>query len=80
MKTPAPAFSPLHDELYREVARIRRLCRTDGTTALGFDCLFSQIRFQNIPSAPHGTNCAYYLKQALREVVSGREFASFILS
>jgi hypothetical protein len=66
-------------ELRGEVSRIRRYCLSEGTTALGFDCLFQLLRWQNLPSVPQGTNAVYFIKQELRAVCTTREFAGFIL-
>lgn len=71
--------SPFRAELIRELKRIRRTCEADGTTGLGFDCMFQHIRFANLPNAPKGTNAVYFIKREMRELLACREFAGFLL-
>lgn len=66
--------SPFQAELIRELKRIRRTCDADGSSLLGFDCLFNSLNFRNLPSVPRGTNAVYFIKQELRSLLLEREF------
>lgn len=72
--------TPFRAEMVRELKRIRRECERDGIDAMGLDNVFQLMRFDNVPSAPRGTNAGYMVKQELRDLAATREFAGFILT
>jgi len=71
--------TPFQVDLIRELKRIRRECEADGTTGLGFECLFQSINFRNLPNAPRGTNAVYFIRLEMRELLAMQEFAGFLL-
>jgi hypothetical protein len=71
--------SPFRAEMVSELKRIRRFYEADGTSAMGFDCIFSAINWRNIPNAPRGTNAVYFIRLEMRELLSMREFSGFLL-
>lgn len=71
--------SPFRAEMVRELKRIRRECEADGTTGLGFECMFQHLNFRNLPNAPKGTNAVYFIKQEMRELLGMREFEGFLI-
>jgi hypothetical protein len=75
---------PPRDALFRqqlraEVKRIQTADASDGTTARGVDCLFSALNWRALSSAPVGTNAAWVIKQAIRDLADKPGFAGYIL-
>ncbi len=72
--------TPLHNSLRAACVALRKADKRDGTTARGFDCIYSALPFARMADLPRGTNAIYVVKQALREVLAERAFAGYVLA
>jgi len=60
-----------HDDLESILLDYRKSELREGTVGIGIRCAFSCLggRISRLPSAPKGTNGAYFAMQTMREVI-----------
>ena len=70
--------SELKTILRRKIAQLKR----GGTVAMGADNLWqiTTCEISHCPSAPVGTNAAYYARESFNAVIAAKPFNSFLLS